>query len=466
MGIASNSGEPPVPAPEQAFDDLNEQFSRGEIELDKVLQRFVKICEPAPDTRNGKVFIPERIAPSPAMTVPAFLKKPVPGSDEAGAPTPPPEPAERMAPQPFAAAAAVAVAAESPAKPADDVEASDAPAPAPPAANIFPVLGGRFKLEACLAHGDLADVYSARDLHAAVHNTDSAVTLGILTRRAFDDPWLLGVILRSASEKQGLRPAQDSKVLELHRLDGRYVIISDCLDSRCLMPLPHPPRAIPADESVPGDAIADAPRSAVPDGRAWTGAWLVVLGGLLAAGAWFMWTRAPDIPTPTMTVSLPADQPSITPWQVVVPEQSPAALPVAVAAPTPEATGLPPVPAPSPAKAPASPPAVGFVSGDRVVVSESTPFILLKVGASGRLREQVDLSVQAVGGSAKVNEDFVPPVARVSLSRQQPVANVLVSLLADTTRESAEEFSVVLDVEKGNARLGTGEMLVVLNDDD
>jgi hypothetical protein len=101
------------------------------------------------------------------------------------------------------------------------------------------------------------------------------------------------------------------------------------------------------------------------------------------------------------------------------------------------------------------------------VVSESTRFILLKVRANGRLRRPVELSVRAVDGSARVNQDFVPPVSSLSLTPQRPTANVLVSLLADTTRENAEEFSVELATGKGNAaRLGTSRTVVIVNDDD
>ncbi|MEO7385390.1 MAG: Calx-beta domain-containing protein [Gammaproteobacteria bacterium] len=187
--------------------------------------------------------------------------------------------------------------------------------------------------------------------------------------------------------------------------------------------------------------------------------WLLTLSGLLALN-WFLWRNDPSV----------SSQPS-RPSPAVARANTTPVLPVAASASTdgpqaPKSARPEAAPVAPPRAVPAKPPTVGFASGSRVIVSESTRFITLKVRSTGRLREPVELSVTAIGGAARVNEDFVPPVEHLFLSSQHPTADVLVSLLADDIPENVEDFSVVLRVVKGNATLSAGRVLVVLNDDD
>jgi hypothetical protein len=189
-------------------------------------------------------------------------------------------------------------------------------------------------------------------------------------------------------------------------------------------------------------------------------AWLPIGAGLaalaVASTGWLAWESEPP----------PAE--SAAPRPMPAPERAPIVLEPAPAAPRAGETAAAVPPPAAPTRRPAQPsaPAVGFVSAARIVVPEGTRFIQIPVRATGPLREPVRLSVTAVSGAAQVNQDFVPPVPTLTLTRAQPQASVLVSLLTDDQREHVEDFNVVLRHESGGARLATRDISVVITDDD
>jgi hypothetical protein len=216
------------------------------------------------------------------------------------------------------------------------------------------------------------------------------------------------------------------------------------------------PAAVPLPAAPPRDA--QPPR--------WQGGIAVLAGTALVTG--LVALREPAAPRRHETVS------STTALVPAQPAPAPRVDPAPPPRPGPAAAPAPPVPPPSrPASAAArgrSPaarvPTIGFASAGRTVISESARYVLLKVAARGPLRAPVEISVRAVGGAAVVNEDFVPPQSPLTLSPRRPSADILVSILADDIPEHVEDFSVVLAVERGEARLGTKSALVVITDDD
>ncbi len=221
--------------------------------------------------------------------------------------------------------------------------------------------------------------------------------------------------------------------------------------------------SVPATPALPVPAkapVRELPRQEMRDGSLWGLALLLVFSALAAwllsrsydsilspAGA-----PAPGVPAAAPTTRSPATNADIP---VIAPVQAPRAR----ARPVPQPT------TPHAATA-ALAPTVGFATGARIVVPESTRFITIKVRATGGLREPIGLSVRTVEGAAHVNEDFVPPVPHLSLTRDRRSAEVLVSLLSDTVHENVEDFSVVLGLEQGRALLGNPSVVVVLTDDD
>ena len=216
-----------------------------------------------------------------------------------------------------------------------------------------------------------------------------------------------------------------------------------------------------ASELRPADPAFTAPAApsgvSHPAGRhSKIAAWLGVTGliGIAVAGfvAWMgQLIAALDSPPPeAVSFAQPhAPAPLAAP---AAPMDFEAALVPDLPEPVVEAT-LPATLAPS-VKAAAARPSVGFATQRMLVIPESTRFITLKVARTGRLREPLSLSVRAVSGAARMNEDFVPPTTTLVLRPGQASGQVLVSLLQDSERENVEDFSVVLASEDGRATLG------------
>jgi hypothetical protein len=229
-------------------------------------------------------------------------------------------------------------------------------------------------------------------------------------------------------------------------------------------PLPAPEPVAEAPAGAPPPPRAEDAQIQRPPRRAGRRALLAALLVAAVVAGWLLgrYQPQPPGPPPVERMPAPADAPSEVQRPVIA-----AAVPADPAAALPGVDATPAVPAtPRKRKAAAALPTVGFASGERIVVPESTRFIKIRVRATGALREPVELSVAAVGGAARVNEDFVPPVDRLTLTRREPTADVLVSLLSDEQRENVEDFSVELGIVQGQAQLATGSVVVVLTDDD
>lgn len=432
-------------AGEPELAETRAQFDRGEIALDRYLQRLVHAHNAPGDAPETLVETPGRASDEPpvSMAVSAMQDQP-----------------------------AGVLASEDPLAHAEDTSLPDAnePAAASPAgataaptrtrraSSDRPVVGGRFQLEEWLGRDETSDIYRSRDLLAAMYDGPPIVRLRLLRRAVTEDRGRLSRALRALARTHELPPRARSG--ELHRFEDDYVIVSDWPE------VPAPKDAVRAT-TLPAEEHTRRLHARI---------------AVLALSALVTWvvTREPPAGLPSREPAVPATAPmaplAAPPIERATPiglapgptPLAPGPLQASNTVPAISAVAMPGPASIAPAKARtrvAARPLVGFASG-RVIAREGTRFVLLRVKATGSLREPVRLSVNATGGAATVNQDFVPPAAGLTLTRQRPSADVLVSLLADDSPEYTEDFTVALRVGSGDARLGTASSVVVITDDD
>jgi len=422
-------------AGEPALSEARAQFGRGEIALDRYVQRLVH-AHSAPRDAPGWPYETASVAGA------APLRKA--GVDDPGH-VAPADSSRRDRPP-----AQVEDALVSRDQPTDGPLARGAPArKTRPAKSDRTVLGGRFELEEWLGRDETSDIYRSRDLLAAMYDGPPIVRLRLLRRTVTENDGRLTGALRALAHSEEL-PLRHRNG-ELHRFEDDYLIVSDW------------PEVAVASEPASATFVAGEERNMRIRGR-------IAVLALSVLVTWVVTREQPGV--------LPARQPTgpamaVAPAPLAAPAMQPQLSPPEAASPQDVIRDIPPVVLAAPVTtAPttkrtrgAARPVVGFAAR-RVVAGEGTRFVLLRVKSTGSLRQPLRLSVNAVSGAATVNQDFVPPAASLTLTRQRPAADVLVSLLADDVPEYTEDFTVALGIEHGDARLGNASSVVVITDDD
>lgn len=280
---------------------------------------------------------------------------------------------------------------------------------------------------------------------------DDVYSLACLIYRVVAGTWPTGNFTALQAEAAGWKPAAPPSLPQ-----AQWRVLSQALVPR------RAERSVGIGDLVNAFSAPPAPRAGV----AAYGPALALAAGLalLAWQAWTYW-QVPARNAPE-AITGQIDTPLTAPVELVV------ELP-AEAAVEPVIVPLPPIPAAAPAEVarpprppvPSGPATVRIMPAGRVVVSESEPFVRLKVLAV-RPRGRIVLSVSARSGSAEVNKDFVPPEPQVVLTPRRPAGEALVSLMGDALPENVEDFAVSFSVVEGNARLAADSVVVLLTDDD
>jgi serine/threonine protein kinase len=286
---------------------------------------------------------------------------------------------------------------------------------------------------------------------------DDVYSLAALVYRLTTGNWPYGNLDASEAALSGARPARPSTMAPdqwqtlqqglAPRRSARFQTVADFVAAYTSRPDPLPARGIGAATTMALLAgLGVLAWQALPY-------WKSEMEGR-AAGVARSAERAP---------ALALNAPTPAPPPVAAPLPAPVSVPVTV----PLAVPLIPEQAPVtvPPAAPAGPPRIYLSPTGQLVVSESDPYVRLRVRGAG-LREPVTVGVEARSGSAEMNQDFVPPPASVRLTPRHSTAEILVSLIGDDRKENVEDFGVELSVADGNAALATRSAVVILTDDD